>query len=59
MIVGPWGEVLGRCESWDEVVSGGGVGGGEGEGMERICTAEVERGAVDKVRREVPLKRRL
>ena len=65
MIVGPWGEVLGRCESWDEVVerggsvSGAGEDGAEGWGMERICTAEVERGVVDRVRREVPLKRRL
>ena len=62
MIVGPWGEVLGRCESWDEVVKrgeGGSEGGEDVGGMERICVAEVERGVVDRVRREVPLKRRL
>ncbi|KAF8425258.1 carbon-nitrogen hydrolase [Tirmania nivea] len=67
MIVGPWGEVLGRCESWDEVVERGSVsegresgeGSGVGAGMERICIAEVERGVVERVRREVPLRRRL
>jgi len=63
MIVGPWGEVLGRCESWDDVVKTGGSvseeeDGEDGGGMERICTAEVGREVVEKVRKGVPLKRR-
>lgn len=65
MVVGPWGEVLGRCESFDELVGEGNggkgeeEGGEEGGGMESICVAEVDLQVVERVRREVPLLRRL
>lgn len=53
MIVDPWGRVLAECRRV-------GVGEEPGEEMEgEVCVAEVEKGVLERVRREVPLKRRL
>ena len=64
MIIDPWGRVLGQCKSFDDYSREGlGNNSGEDQGeekcMESICVAEVDREVVDRVRREIPLIRRL
>lgn len=64
VIIDPWGRVLGQCKSFDDYsrVSEGNDSGEsqDKEGyMESICVAEVDREVVDRVRREIPLGRRL
>lgn len=56
----PWGKIVAQCRGLDDdaeldKVSNGEIGAAELD----ICTAEVDIGMVEKVRREVPMKRRL
>lgn len=70
MVVGPWGDVMARLGSWDDRKreterEGKGDGKEKGEGEEEaeaeseICVVDLDIEAVEKVRREMPLKRRL
>lgn len=64
MIIDPWGRVLGQCKSFDDynregMGNNGAEGQDEEEYMESICVAEVDREVIDRVRRELPLVRRM
>jgi predicted amidohydrolase len=57
LVVDPWGTVVGRCRSVDNVGESG-LEGEEGETLEEVCFADVDLGMVERVRRECPLRRR-
>lgn len=62
MIVDPWGRILDKCRGLDDEeslkrVKDGSVGGEEGD--VEICIAEVDLGLVERIRKEMPMRRRL
>jgi deaminated glutathione amidase len=59
IVVGPWGEVVGRLERVvDPDAEKGGVGGGKGGREPQLLVVDLDLGLVKKARREVPLLRR-
>ena len=61
MIIDPWGRILGRCKSFSDYSREdmGNESQSEDEYMESICVAEVDMELIDRVRREIPLRRRM
>ena len=61
MIIDPWGRILASCRALDDdkelQVAQVGEDGGNEDQIE-ICTAELDLKELDKIRREVPMKRR-
>ena len=62
MIIDPWGRLLASCNGIDEDKELETLLGGEDGGTEdqiEICTAALDLEVLEKIRREVPMKRRL
>ncbi|KAL2354129.1 hydrolase, carbon-nitrogen family protein [Cryomyces antarcticus] len=61
MIVGPWGDVLGELGGVEDATMAGAVGesfGEEGERGPQVVCAEIDLGVCERIRREMPLRRR-
>ena len=60
MIIDPWGRILAECEAIDDDATLKRLQESEegGDGEVSICTAEVDLTMLERIRREVPMKRR-